>query len=304
MPKGHSVLKSAAVLMCWAAIVAPSIAAQDPNIMIMGEDADRDTVPCNSRVFEAVRRAVINQLDQEGFNVFDETATTGPNFVAGRCRRGDAELIDTLRAVTRPPLDLAVLLRMYASVEELAYTAKVRARISGRLLNVKTGQNLGGFEVKSPEEWTMRVECAQERACLLEDMARYAGILAKDLGAVLAVKLGWLTRGPEATVAAPGAARSAACLHNAYTLVFDGYTTEDVRLAEEYLVAFKDYRKHRTTRVSPRRREYWYQSCIDSARLTRNFGEMFKFMNTPSTIDFSPSRNTFTLTKIPLRKER
>ncbi len=259
MPKGLSALASAAALMCCVAAAAPPPAAADsPNIMIMGEDADRDTVPCNSRVFEAVRRAVVSQLDQQGYNVFDETAAMGPNFTAGRCRRADAELIDVLRAATRPPIDVAVLLRMYATVEELTYTARVRARISGRLLNVGTGQNLGGFEVRSPEEWTMRVDCAQERACL----------------------------------------------HNAYTLIFDGYSTDDVRLAEEYLVAFKDYQKHRTSSISPRRREYWYKSCIDSARLTRNFAVMFKFMNTPSTIDFSPSRNTFTLTKIPMRKRR
>jgi hypothetical protein len=288
--------------MCCAAAVAtataapPLMAAGAPNVMIMGQDADRDTVPCNSRVFEAVRRAVVSQLDQQGYNVFDETAALGPNFTAGRCRRADDELIDVLRAVTRPPLDVAVLLRMYATVEELTYTARVRARISGRLLNVATGQDLDGFEVRSPEEWTMRVDCARERACMLEDLARYGTILANDLGAVLALKLDALARAGEVEVTA--------CLHKAYTLIFDGYTTDDVRLAEEYLVAFKDYQKHRTSRVSPRRREYWYKSCIDSARLTRNFAEMFKFMNTPSTIDFSPSRNTFTLTKIPMRKRR
>ncbi len=304
MPKGLFTLTSVAVLVCCAAAALPVAAAQDPNVMIVGEDADHDTVPCNSRVFEAVRRAVVNELDRNGYNVFDETAATAPNFVAGRCRRGDAELVDVLRSVTRPPIDVAVLVRMYSTVEEMTYTAKVHVRISGRLLNVKTGQNLGGFEVTSPEEWTMRVDCAQDRVCLLEDMAKYAGILASNLGAVLAIKLDALTRGGETKIAAPSAMRSAECLHNAYTLVFDGYTTEDVRLAEEYLVAFKDYRKHRTSSVGPRRREYWYQSCIDSARLTRNFAEMFKFMNTPSTIDFSPARNTFTLTKIPLRERR
>ena len=143
----------------------------------------------------------------------------------------------------------------------------------------------------------MRLDCARDRDCLLEDMTRFAAILANDLGAVLAIKLNRLTRGAESN-AASWPARSDACLNNAYTLVFDGYTTEDVRLAEEYLVAFKDYRDHRPTHVSARRREYWYRSCIDAARLTRNFAEMFKFMNTPSTIDFAPARNTFTLTKI------
>lgn len=291
VPKRRSAPALAVFLIFAAAAPAPALAAQGANVMIMGEDADRDTVPCNSRVFEAVRRAVVDQLDREGYNVFDETAVTGPNFVSGRCRRANAELIDVLRSVTRPPIDVAVLLRMYASAEELAYTAKVHARLAGRLLNVRTGQDLGGFEVVSPESWTMRVDCARDRDCLLEDMTRFAAILGNDLGAVLATKLNRLTR---------GAGSNAACLDNAYILVFDGYTTDDVRLAEEYLVAFKDYRDHRPTHVSARRREYWYRSCIDAARLTRNFAEMFKFMNTPSTIDFTPARNTFTLTKIPL----
>ena len=304
MSKILSALASATFLISCAVAPLPSVAAQDPNIMIMGEDADRDTVPCNSRVFKSVVRAVVNQLNQDGFNVFDETAATSSKFVQGRCRRTDAELIDILRTVNRPPLDVAVLVQMYSTVEERAYTAKVRARISGRLLNVRTGQNLGNFEVNSPEEWSMRVDCANERECLLEDLAQYAGILANDLGSVLVVKLNWLTKGPEAKVVSASTTDGSSCLHNAYTLIFDGYTTEDMKLAEEYFVAFSDYQKHRPSHISPRRREYWYQSCIESARLTRNFDKMFQFMNTPSTVNFSQARNTFTLKKIPLRKQR
>ena len=145
-----SALASATFLMSFAAAPSPSVAAQDPNIMIMGEDADRDTIPCHSRVFKSVVGAVVNQLNEQGFKVFDETAVTMDNFVQGRCRRTNAELIDIVRTVDRPPLDVVVLVRMYATVRELSWTARVRARISGRLLNVKTGQKLGNFEVNSP----------------------------------------------------------------------------------------------------------------------------------------------------------
>ncbi len=77
-----------------------------------------------------------------------------------------------------------------------------------------------------------------------------------------------------------------------------------MKLAEEYFVAFGDYQKHRATSISPRRRQYWYQSCIESGRLARNFSEMFEFVDTPSTVDFSQARNTFNLKKISLRKRR
>ncbi|MBT6531040.1 MAG: hypothetical protein HOK99_09005, partial [Betaproteobacteria bacterium] len=42
------------------------------NILIMGEDADSDTVPRNSRVFKRVLSGLSNELHDEGFNVYDE----------------------------------------------------------------------------------------------------------------------------------------------------------------------------------------------------------------------------------------
>ena len=298
-----SSLVAAAIVMGAVAAPPPVVAASNPNVMIMGRDADRDSVPCDSRVFKAVLDRVANQLNQEGFNIFDETAATLANFEQGRCRRPDAELIDILRTVKRPPLDVAVLLAMYAGAEMRTYTAKVRVRISGRLLNVKTGQDLGSFEVEAPDDWNMRVDCARRRNCLLEGLVKFAGILANDLGSVLALKLDALTK-TGAPAVAGASAGGGGCLPNAYTFIFNGYTSDDMKLAEEYIVAFSDYRKHRPSHISPRRREYWYESCIEPGRLTRNFNEMFRYMNTPSTVNFAQARNTFTLKKITLRKQR
>ena len=49
----------------------PANAADMPNILIMGEDADNDTVPRNSRVFKRVLNGLSNELHNEGFNVYD-----------------------------------------------------------------------------------------------------------------------------------------------------------------------------------------------------------------------------------------
>ncbi len=86
-----------------ATVPAASQAAEKPNILIMGEDADQDTVPRNSRVFRRVLDGLANQLHDEGFDVFDETAVSLDDFAQGRVRRTDAEIIDVAKSIKRPP---------------------------------------------------------------------------------------------------------------------------------------------------------------------------------------------------------
>ena len=123
-------------------------AADKPNVIIFGDDADKDTIPRKNRIFNRVINALSNQLNEQGIDVFDETAITlDKGFVQGRTRRTDAEIIDISRLVTRPPIDVAVIFQIYASAKQLSYITKIKTRISGRLLAVKTGQKLGNFEV-------------------------------------------------------------------------------------------------------------------------------------------------------------
>jgi len=137
-------------------------AVDKPNILIMGDDADADTVPRHSRVFKRVLDAIAGELHTEGFDVFDEVAVTLDDFAQDRSRRSDAEVIDIAKSVTRPPIDIVVLFSIYASAEELKYTTKVKARILGRLLNTKSGQRLGSFEVDSPRNWIASADCPRE----------------------------------------------------------------------------------------------------------------------------------------------
>ncbi len=69
-------------------------AADNPNILVMGEDRDEDSIPLDSRVFKRVINALSTQMHDLEFDVFDETAITLDNFKQGRSRRCDAELID------------------------------------------------------------------------------------------------------------------------------------------------------------------------------------------------------------------
>ena len=220
-----------------ACCVVPRMAAalQKPNILIMGAGGEAtraaDVVPCDSRVFKRVRDALSDQLHARDFDVFDEAAITVENFRRGGCRRSDAELIDLARSIRRAPIDVVVMLTIYANAQEMSYSAKAHTRIASRLVHAHNGQNFGSFEIKSPPDWRISIDCARIRHCLLEKVGDEANVLAKDLGVVLAMKLA------DATVAAGtgtagangGAGRG---VPNAYTLIFDNFCDARYRVSK------------------------------------------------------------------------
>ena len=85
-------------LMACAAYPAPSMAVE-PNVLIMGEDWDEDTIPRKSQVFERVIDAVAGQLNEAGFKVIDETMATNNSFTQGRVRRTNSELFKIAKAI-------------------------------------------------------------------------------------------------------------------------------------------------------------------------------------------------------------
>lgn len=276
----------------------PAAAADGPNILIMGEDADLDTVPRNSRVFRRVLDALGNQLHDQGFDVFDETAVTLDEFAQGRVRRTDAELVDIARSVQRPPIDLVVMFSIYASAEELTYTTRVNTRIPGRLINVRTGQRLGNFEVVSPKTWRGPVNC--DRECILETVGADAKILAQDLGAALTIKLQAMADSGAIALAGIDGHDTDVCFPNAYTVVLDGFDIDEVTSIEDFLVRdFQGYEAHRPIYASLRHQEYWYETCSDSARLNRNLRRMLEYMSVAGRVTFAG--NTYTVEKITVR---
>ena len=138
-----------AVLAFGSTYAAPARAQTKPNIVVMGEDADEDAVPRGNRIFQRVIHELSETMNLRGYNVYDETAVAMGFTQANRVRRRDDELIEVARAVQNPPLDVVAVFQIYASASKSAYSDIVRPeiRIPGRLLNVRTGQSLGSFEV-------------------------------------------------------------------------------------------------------------------------------------------------------------
>jgi hypothetical protein len=278
----------AGVCIVFITVITPVQAADRPNILIMGEDADENTVARDSQVFRRVLNVLANQLHDVGFDVFDETAVTLDNFVQGRVHRTDAELIDIAKSIRRPPIDVVVLFSIYSSATQNSYTTKVQARIEGRLLNVQTGQRLGNVELDYPEGWNAPKQC--NRDCLLRSIGDHSKIIANDVGSILAEKLSWMVSQSDTPV--PHGVM-------AYQLIFDDFTQAEVMEFEEYLMIFSGYQSHRISYGGATRTEYWYKSNISNAKLSRNLNKLLEALNVSGLVQISG--NTYTVKKISLR---
>jgi hypothetical protein len=272
-----------------------SYAADSVNLLIMIEDADKDSVPRNSRINKRVHASISQQLNQIA-DVYDETSITLNNFKQGRIRRTDAELLDIARSITRPPIDIVVVLNTYASINTSEYAKKARARVEGRLLNAKSGQFLDNFEVQSPRSWAIPYACDRQ-TCMLEEMGDEAKVLGDELGLILAEKLNWLLNGD----ATNNNSAQAAKMFNDYYLEFDGFSAQDMTSIEEYLLVFSGYISHRPAQQRHTRTTLLYRSTISTAKLSRNMFKLLDELNMRATINFEG--NSFRLKRITLRGE-
>lgn len=296
-----------------AVVAAPQTAhaqttAPKPNILVMGEDADTDSVPRGNRVFNRVIQALAEDMNVAGYNVYDETAIAMGITQPNRVRRRDAELIDIARSVSTP-VDVVAIFSIYASASDSAYSdiKRPNIRIPGRLLNVRTGQQIGSFEVSGLQLPPLPVAC--DRECVLEKVGDSASTLGTELSAALTSKLdGFIapaaTGGLSGTVSkepTTGALADPNCggLPTAYVLRFDGFDEAEITALEEYIAAYSCVSSQRPVRASARSAEYWYETRSDAARLNRNLRLTVEHMGLGAQVGFAG--NTFVVKKVATR---
>jgi hypothetical protein len=283
--------------------IADAVAAEKLNILVMGEDAEEvgtgtqiTVVRRDTRVFKQVLEAITEGLEQDGFNVFDERAVTLDHFKQDRTGRAEAELIDIARSVQKPPIDAVVMFTAYAGAKKLAYTTDIFARVTARILDVKTGRKLGSFEVQSPSGSKAHIGC--ERDCLIEVIGKATRALGADIGKLAGQKLITVARATKDTAPPRAPSTSASSnLPGGYTLKFTGFTQDDITAVEEYLVAFEGYKLHRPMTMSGQTAGYWYEIDSDSARMNRNLRMMLERIGVDGKITFAARDNTFHVEK-------
>ena len=104
---------------------------------------------------------------------------------------------------------------------------------------------------------------------------------------------------PESWISArnPAAAKAPLRTTNAYTLIFTGFTADDIAGAEEYLTAFKGYKLHHPTASSSHAVQFAYEIDADSGQLTRNLHMMLDRLGADGRLTFSTADKTYTVAR-------
>jgi hypothetical protein len=282
------------------------------NLVVMSDDADTDTVPRNSRIFNRVQLSLSEYLNTRGFQVYDETSIAGGINPPGRVRRRDAELIEVARAAPTP-VDAMAVYQIYASVRR-SPAANIRypdVRIAGRILNVRTGQFISSFEVGGFQLPALPNPC--DRECVLENVGSHSKQLATDLGSALSSKLESFARpggstadaGKDAPAGSAASSTAAAsgdgcvALPTDYQIVLRDFKTSDVNKIESGFVRWGCYQRHRTMSMTDNGATFFYSTNSDSARLTRNFRLMMELEGLNAQITFTG--NTVTVSRVATR---
>lgn len=298
----------------WGMAATPAMAQDIPNLIVMTEDADADTVPRNSRVQRNILSGLQDRLNTRGYRVFDEVGLGIDGYqstaVQGRSRRPLDELIIIARTANQP-MDVIVNYEVFASVEKMDFASFARMRITGQLIGVDSSRVMGSFEVVSRETFRLPVECPRE--CLLEKLSTEGRDMGVELASVLADKLdqffvrhggGQVGTGMGGTVGDGGASGGATAggvgFERTYTIVFDECSPM-VRLDfEPYLVIFEGYMNHRPDVCSGGRCQIQYTSTIQPGKLARNLEKMLLHSNHPGRVGVQGS--TYTVTCVPQRQ--
>ncbi|KXI28480.1 hypothetical protein [Paraglaciecola hydrolytica] len=288
----HLIIKTLVLLLSLSHIVTAH-SADKPNILVMAEDVSEGTVPHSSRVSKSVVSALQNQMHDRGFNVYDRSIITLDNF--DDKQRSDNELLDLARSIKRPPIDVVLVFRIYASSLQLDTGTKISARIDGRMLNALSGKFLGEFNLDSGKPWNAPAQCSRE--CLAATLNDKASVMANDLGAVLAEKLAWMTHTKQENTQSQHSTNNP--MLSDYYLTFDGFSAADMLEIEEYLVIFSGYDSLRPTEQHYTRSELLYRSSSSTAKLNRNLKKMLEELNKRALVNFAG--NNFTIKRITFR---
>ena len=97
---------------------ATPAAADQPNVLVMGEDDDTGTVPRPSPVFDRMLDAIQEELIQRRFDVYDEKALSRHITDPERTSRSDVELITLADYLGPPAVDVIAIFEIFADVDQ------------------------------------------------------------------------------------------------------------------------------------------------------------------------------------------
>lgn len=169
-----------------------SVAAENLNVLVLGEDAGEDAIDRRSDAFQAIVAALATRLQEQGHTVVDEAEGLG-GYIKGTVQRSDARVLDLAGYITDPPADAAVVFSVQGEVKHIFFQTRLIGRMAGRVLDVASGERLGAFQIELPEHkadrnWYVTALCPEE--CILKTIGNNADKIADEIAAAVSASLG------------------------------------------------------------------------------------------------------------------
>lgn len=300
-----------AALIGFTSTSVPGLAQDVPNLLVMIEDSDPDTIPRDSRVQRNIIAGMNDRMISRGYRVYDEQALGIDGYrettASDRVRRTDQELIMVANSIANPTIDIVTVYEVFASVDKTDFATFARMRVAGRMLSPQSGRQYGNFEVTTPKTYKLPVNCPRE--CLLEQLSEEGRDLGIELAETLADKLDqyFVSTGNTAGAAAggeggepTGGGGGSVGFERTYNLRFSECSPQSRMDFEPYLVIFEGYIDHRANRCSGTRCEMSYVSTINPGKLQRNLERMLAHSNHPGRVNVEGI--DYSVTCVPQRR--
>lgn len=275
----------AASLSACAGNAQVAIAAEQPNVLILSsEHSEHHAVPPST--MQELGNIISRQFRKNNFGVYDKSALLATSGMF-HAPKSDAEIVSFAQSSEQPPLDAIVLFTPVINSTAHQYTTSIHLKINGRILNVRTGENIGSYEAALPSNLVGPPRC--DLACVNLHAKEKLTWLAQDLGTALAAKARAVSPSGKADDAAPTTAPIGDIdkgLPTAFTLSFSGFNPSEMNAVEEYLVAFSGYLNHRPVNGGYQNIRYWYETKSDIARLNRNLRKMLEHIGLNGSVQY------------------
>lgn len=301
---GKILVLAAAGVAAFGTAASAQTGPRGPNIMIAGEDADPGTLPRGEDSFNRVERAIAEQLIARGFKVYDETAITQDLLPQGRVRRKLPELLEIAK-LAKTPIDVIVVFELHFWAKPMKYVHDAfqpSVRVTGRMIRVRGGQDLGNYEYGSDIELDpipgSCVRIPNDR-CVEEAVGNQARPIGSAVGNGLATKLAaYLRADGDPGVVVPGGSTSFAGTGASrpicndmdgtpYVLRVRNFDGPELSRLEEAFTSFACYEHYRVLKQEPGVTDYWYETRADQARLLRNLRFVLEYMGLPGQISLT-----------------
>ena len=178
-------------LLAFEGIDSPARAAT--NVVVSGEDSDKNAVVRSSEIYQTVISQIKESLMRSGYSVIDEDMLAVSAGFRVKDRRPKTELIETLKVANEsgePKLRsrLAVIFAIFPQIKRLSMADRIESvRIRGDIYDMESLRSLSSFKINSKFKKVLSPNC--DEYCISEALVGVSDDLAMELGDTLTQKL-------------------------------------------------------------------------------------------------------------------